>query len=207
MQKTNDYTWLCSRYLLKGKKYCESANIREKELDYILKDIFINKIIDLSKVKSILLNYYKNQEKSNNIIKILLEEKKMINIKKDKLFELTVSNNISNEEFKERNCGFNRRLKEIDKQLKNSPSNNIEINNLECAIDKIINSDDTFKNLVSLIMDKIVVSSEKNHIVLIIYLKHNVLTKKLYHYSFKRGYNTRGTKRYEVFYKVICKNL
>lgn len=206
-KKTDDSTWLCSEYLTKGKSYCNSPNIREKELDYILKDIFSKTIIDLSKVKRILLKIYKKEQQSNINTKKLLEDKSLIKRKKDKLFELIVNKDISNEEFKEKNDSLNRMLEEVTEKLKKATVDNLPNNKLEHLIDKKLTSKNTFKNIVSLLLEKIVVSKENDDISLIIYMRYKIANVISYNYSFKRGYNTKGTKRYKVIYKVQCINI
>lgn len=56
-QCQNDITWLCSEYLNKGKCHCNSPNIRESELNHIIKEIFDS--IDLKPISKILLDNYR----------------------------------------------------------------------------------------------------------------------------------------------------
>lgn len=201
-KKTQDTTWLCSEYLKAGKKKCNSPNIREKELDYILKDVFTHLDIDLSKVKKILLNNY--QENKHNVKRknVILNKEEALNRKKEKLLELVTNNYISNQEFTEINNNLNNeliKLKTEQKEIKVIKDNN----NLEDIINKKISMENTFDKLLSLILTKIVASKDGNIITLEIYLKHNI-TPETITYSFKRGDNIKSTKHYNISYKVIC---
>lgn len=135
-KKTNDITFLCSTYLTKGKKYCNSPNIRESELNNIFKTII--KELNISVVVDILLKSY--------------------NQKNDK--------------------------------------------NLKQHINKKILSENTFNNILTLLIDKIVVSKENNTIILNIKTTYEIpdnITKK---YIFTRGNNIKSTKRYNITYSL-----
>ena len=219
-----DITWVCSLYLKNGKSTCDSPNIRESELDAIFNDLIFKLNIDSNEVINILMNYYKNLEMDNcieNEISLLEKEMSNISLKKDKLLELSLQGFLSNIEFSERNKFFNERIKIIDS----------EINQLKCDKNKLNRRIDSDKKIVeilrtkidskfirdkmiSFLFDHIVVSkicNDKNNMKLNIFLsyKENDETKKMQsilssNYEFKRGYDTRGTKRYKVNYQVNC---
>lgn len=213
-----DISWVCSEYLKNGKKSCDSPNIRESELNFIFTDL-INKLqINTKKILSILMELYKKTEVNNVIhetINNLSKEEKQIQIKKDKLLELNIDGSISNAEFYTRNKEFNERLTNIELDLKrlltkrNNPKvlNNKKI--LEETIKNKISSKSINDKIIQLILDKIVVSkinNDKYNMKLDVFLSYEE-NKKLQpflkeSYKFKRGYDTKSTKRYTVFYEV-----
>lgn len=213
-----DISWVCSEYLKNGKKSCDSPNIRESELNFIFTDL-INKLqINTKKILSILMELYKKTEVNNVIhetINNLSKEEKQIQIKKDKLLELNIDGSISNAEFYTRNKEFNERLTNIELDLKrlltkrNNPKvlNNKKI--LEETIKNKISSKSINDKIIQLILDKIVVSkinNDKYNMKLDVFLSYEG-NKKLQpflkeSYKFKRGYDTKSTKRYTVFYEV-----
>ena len=130
---TNDITWLCSKYLKEGKKYCKSPNIRESEITHILKDLINILYININEPINLLNKYYNDSSLMN-----ILQSYEQIIIEK----------------------------------------------------------------IYDIIINKITTKLINNSIELNIYLnapKHTIYKKE---YIFKRGYNTKGTKRYEVKYSI-----
>ena len=219
-----DITWVCSEYLKNGKTTCDSPNIRESELDAILKDLISKLQIESNEVIDMLMNYYKHLEINTGIDEEILSRERKINnlyAKKDKLLELSLQGSLSNTEFSERNNFFNERIKVLDNEL-NKLKN--EKNNLKGTTGKTkeltnilkqkVNSKSTIDKIISSLLEQIVVSKIcecKNNMELNIYLsyKDKNKTKKLQpilrsSYEFKRGYDTKKTKRYKVYYQVNC---
>lgn len=219
-----DITWVCSFYLKYGKDTCDSPNIRESELDTIFKDLTYKLRIDLNEIVNILMNYYKHLEIDTGIdekIKFLEKEINNLYAKKDKILELSLQGSLSNTEFYERNNLFNDKIDNFNKELNRL---RIDKEKVECAIDKTeqlknilklkVNSKTTIDKIISLFLDRIVVSKindDKNNMRLNIFLsyKRNFENEKLQlilrnNYEFKRGYDTHGTKRYNVNYQVNC---
>ena len=219
-----DITWVCSEYLKNGKTTCDSPNIRESELDAILKDLISKLQIESNEVIDTLMNYYKHLEINTGIDEEILSRERKINnlyAKKDKLLELSLQGSLSNTEFSERNNFFNERIKVLDNEL-NKLKN--EKNNLKGTTGKTkeltnilkqkVNSKSTIDKIISSLLEQIVVSKIcecKNNMELNIYLsyKEKNKTKKLQpilrsSYEFKRGYDTKKTKRYKVYYQVNC---
>ena len=219
-----DITWICSEYLKNGKTTCDSPNIRESELDAILKDLISKLQIESNEVIDTLMNYYKHLEINTGIDEEILSLERKINnlyAKKDKLLELSLQGSLSNTEFSERNNFFNERIKVLDNEL-NKLKN--EKNNLKGTTGKTkeltnilkqkVNSKSTIDKIISSLLEQIVVSKIckcKNNMELNIYLsyKEKNKTKKLQpilrsSYEFKRGYDTKRTKRYKVYYQVNC---
>ena len=219
-----DITWVCSEYLKNGKSTCDSPNIRESELDFIFRDLISKLQIDSDRVINILMNYYKNLGIDTGIDEeINLKEKEIDNIytKKDKLLELSLQGSLSNTEFYERNNSLNEKIKILENECNDLK---IEKNELKSTTDKTkelaeilkkkINSKSTINKIISFLLDHIIVSkiyNNKNNMELNIFLsyKENDENKKLQpilrsSYEFKRGYDTKGTKRYMVYYEVNC---
>ncbi|MGN0973789.1 MAG: recombinase family protein [Bacilli bacterium] len=219
-----DITWVCSEYLKKGKSFCDSPNIRESELYVIFKDLISKLQIDSNEVINILMNYYKYLEFDTDIddeINTIIKKKNDLFQKKEKLLELSLEGSISNKEFTERNDFYNKKIKIIDNELIKLNKNKKQI---KVTIDKTKELNEFLKiktteksttnKIISLLLDHIVVykiCNDKNDMELNIFLsyKENDETKKLQpilrsSYEFKRGYDTRGTKRYKVCYQVNC---
>lgn len=220
----NDITWVCSKYLKKGKKNCNSPNIRESELSIIFQDLISKLQIDFNNIVEILIKYYKHFDIDDYIgKKIRSKEKEVSKIyeKKDKLLELNLQGNISDMEFFERNNLFNYKLNEVRTELKKLK---IETENENGVIDKEsnllylvclkANSELTLYKIINYLLESIVVSKigdDKNNMRLNIFLNYNTNNKqeKLQenlsgYYEFKRGYDVRGVKRYKVKYLVNC---
>lgn len=216
----SDITWVCSKYLTSGKKSCDSPNIRESELDVIFRDLFSMISIDPEEIIVILMSYYKKVERNKGIDEqIRCEEREIdrINSKKDKLLELSLQGSLSSEEFYERNTKFNEKIRELQsgiiqlKSRKKKENTSREI--IEILKQKVI-SKSTFHKILGSILDYIVVSKRnqnKNYMELDIFLfvlknknlkrEQPSIQKK---YEFRRGYDTKGTKRYHVSYQVNC---
>lgn len=219
-----DITWVCSLYLKNGKSTCDSPNIRESELDAIFKDLICKLQIDSNEVIETLMNCYKHLEIDTGIDEeISLREKEINDLysKKDKLLELSLQDSLSNTEFYERNNSFNKKIKVLDSELNKLKSQKKELKGttdktkeLAKILKQKVNSKSTIDKIISSLLERIVVSkicNDKNNMELNIFLsyKENDETKKLQpilrnSYEFKRGYDTRGTKRYKVGYQVNC---
>ena len=221
-----DITWVCSEYLKNGKTTCDSPNIRESELDAIFKDLISKFQIDINDVVDILMNYYKHLEINTGIDEeISLKEKEINNLyaKKDKLLELSLQGSLSNTEFYERNNSFNEKIKVLDSELNKLKSNKMKLNGtsnktkeLAQTLKEKVNSKFIMDKIISLLLDHIVVSridKDKNNMKLNIFFtyKYKGDNEVKNHesflrasYEFKRGYDTVGTKRYNVYYQVNC---
>lgn len=203
-RSNTEITWFCSKYLKYGRKVCKSPNIRESEIYYIFKKVLEYLKIDLKEMISLLCPLYNNTTKNNNSKKILFEKEKLIK-KKEKILELNVDGSLSNKEFKELNSKYNIALEELEKKKKGQ----IEENDYEKHIKEIIVSKKSFEKLIDLLLEKIVVSSNNEFIELKMYLKNSffVVSKSSFLdkvFEFKRGFNTKCTKRYIIKYQLRC---
>ena len=218
-----DITWVCSLYLKNGKTACDSPNIRESELDEIFKDLISKLQIDSIDIVNTLISYYKNLEIDTGIDKEISSIENKINnlyTKKDKILELTIQGGLSNDEFYERNNLFNDKINilinelnqlKLDKdKLKTTTDKTKE---LEDILKSKVNSKSTTNKIISSLLNHIVVSkinNNKNNMQLNIFLSYkDIVNKKLQpilrsSYEFRRGYDTKGTKRYKVYYQVNC---
>lgn len=218
-----DITWVCSLYLKNGKTSCDSPNIRESELDEIFKDLISKLQIDSIDIVNTLISYYKNLEIDTGIDEEISSIENKINnlyTKKDKILELTIQGGLSNDEFYERNNLFNNKINilinelnqlKLDKdKLKTTTDKTKE---LEDILKSKVNSKSTTNKIISSLLNHIVVSkinNNKNNMQLNIFLSYkDIVNKKLQpilrsSYEFRRGYDTKGTKRYKVYYQVNC---
>lgn len=202
-----DVTWVCSMYLKYGKEYCDSANIRESELNNIFKDLIINLGIDTDKIVNILMGYYKDLDINNsNKIKInrIKKEIEKIYIKKDKLLDLSIKGILSDKEFEKRNIVYNEQIENLEKNinsLKIDKDNSSNARIKEIIRDKI-NSVNVQEKIIGLLLDYMEVIKRDNKIYLDIYLKCRGDKQINKTYEFKRGFDTKGTKRYLINYQV-----
>ncbi len=219
-----DITWVCSLYLRKGKSFCDSPNIRESELDVIFNDLISKFHIDVNEVARILMNYYRPLEEDTEIddgIQEIEREINQVKAKKDKLLELSLQGSISNLEFCERNNQFNEKIRRLEKDLRRLKKEQEELKkngNLTRGLVNIlkqkVQSKTIFDKFISLFLDRMIVShmdNDKKRMELKVFLSYKGDENKdnqepiLEHtYEFKRGYDTKGTKRYKVTYLVKC---
>ncbi|MBR3161977.1 MAG: recombinase family protein [Bacilli bacterium] len=222
-KNSNEIVWCCSKYLSEGKKTCDISFIRQSELYSIFNDIMVKLSIDIEDVKNLLLDIYKSNINMNNSSKYV-NKIKLLEKKKDKLFELNVQGIISNLEFMERNNKYNLEIYNLYKKIKDLSNNKYNYKNVKKALcdEKIIKL--VKERLIRLLLDKVIVfniDKGNNYIGLkmffnisetfirmfdmdlISYNKQFVrfLTK---HYEFCRGYDKTCTKRYNVKYKISC---
>lgn len=199
-----DITWICSTYLNKGKNYCNTPNIRESELNIILKNLISKLNINLSDVTTILISKYNSINYNKTSTKDLIKEQKLIYQKKEKLLELNINNNISNDEFTVRNNLFNDRLKSIEERINIISQNKVlNLTELETYLNNELKSDNIIEKLINILLNKIIVSKDKNIINLKIYLNLKEIPLSLSdNYIFRRGDDTKCTKRYSINYNV-----
>lgn len=198
-------TWICSEYLKNKKDSCNLPIIREKELNYILKNIFKSLELDFSKVPDILLKYYRKLAPASEESLILFQRELIrLNKMQEKLSELVTDNYISNEEFLERKTKLISEIKSKEREFKNFQNTSQNSKEIESIIVKKISSKSTFDKLLSLLLQKIVVSKDNKSIKLEIYLNYKNLPSKELTYTFKRINNTKESKSFIINYQVIC---
>ncbi len=223
-KSSDDITWVCAEYLKNGKNACDSPNIRESELDYIFKDLIEKLPINFDEIIDVLMKCYKCVEIDKELKEEIVTRKKELDklyIKKDKILELNIQGSLSNDEFMIKNNTFNDNINKLTKEineLKNSQEKIDKVDNITKEFATIVklkvNSQSTINKIISLILKYMKVSkinNDKNRVRLDIFLSYGESYKKPLLgsylkniYEFKRGYDTKGTKRYTVYYQVNC---
>lgn len=207
-RKNGEETWLCSKYLKDGKKNCNTSNLRNVELNYIFKDLIKKLSIDLTITSQILITNYKQHiEIQDNLNTKIEKEINLLNQKKEKILDLNLSGYLSNEEYKDKKDLFDKKIEELKrKQVTISTNKGTcmgELNNLLEAITHKLNSNEMLDKVVSIILNKIVVSKDKNkntNLDIILNYKCNNSIKIVY--KFTRGYDTKTAKKQTVKYIV-----
>lgn len=195
----NDITWLSSNYLKKGKKCCNSPNIRESELFKILADVLELSKEEKNRIKEMLLTIYSKYQKNGKKVESDLNiQKSKIVKKRQKLIDLYIDKIISKEEIK---LEINKLDKELE-QLNEIKIKGQAINSdIKTSIEEIFLRKEFLDILIKLSVNKIIASKKDNTIILEILLNSKVIPFER-SYSFKRGYDNNKTKRYEVTYNV-----
>ena len=153
-----------------------------------------------------LLNYYEKFNINKKDENKLEEDIKRIEIKKDKLLDLKIKDLISDEEFRKRNNSFNEEIVDIKRRMKIFKSNKVVNKDIKKIIEDKVKTKKIEEKIISLLLKEIRVSKIEEKIYLDIYLNY-LIEKELYiNYEFKRGFDTKGTKRYIVYYEVNVSN-
>ena len=176
--------WACSRYIASGLKECESPIIQETELIQVLKFVLGSFLNHKEEIITDLLNKYKQFNSSQDYNSKILKTEgyiREIEIKKDKLLDLTVKELISDEEFYKRNQELNIEIQKYHDQIENlkrEKENQSELEEnmkqIKIALEKAIKIEENIEDLIKLLVDKIYVSKinhDRKHIKLEIYLK------------------------------------
>lgn len=203
-----DITWVCKIYLEEGKRSCDSANIREEELNFIFYDLIKKININKNLIKELLMKYYK--EVNNQDVDVLLnkitEEERSIYLKKDKLLDLNLSGVLSKDEFSLKNNYFNEQIQKLEEKkiylIKDKSKNKNRYLELDISLNKLINSSLIDNRIIDLLLNYIEVSKQNDYIKLDIYLNYNYKGILNNQYCFKRGYDTKNTRRYNILYLV-----
>lgn len=164
--------WACSNYIKYRLKSCSSPIIKEIDLNSIINTImnriFNNKTI----ITNQMISYYNSlkinntyEEKLRNIHNSILD----INQKKEKILELNITGNLSNNEFKERNELYNKEKIELEKDYQKiaidnerfNQNNSIDI--IKTSIKKELNFKNITEKMVNRFIDEIIVSKIDNN--------------------------------------------
>ncbi len=219
LKMLNDITWCCGNYYKKGKDFCNSPNLRESEIIYIFNDIINYLGINLNELSNLVVSIYQNNKECincDNKLEELIKKQYLINIKKDKLLELNIEGNLTNNEFNKRNIECNLELEKIaneKKQLESKEGENND-NTIERIVNEKIASFDIITELINLLIDQIIVSKINNNqynYELKFYLNINQSLFKidnnyLKDFKFYRGGNSKNTKKYYAYYHVLVDN-
>ena len=176
--------WQCKIYRQKGRKACSAPQIRSLELDQILGEIMKELTKDKKALIDSLVTVVTSVPRDVDYDKIrgrIRDEIDQINIKKDRLLDLSVAGALTTAEFKQRNDALNEQIRNYESQLKTvceEAEKHASVALDEAAIrrtlEKELNFDGEINSaLVASILDKVVVKKEstKQEIHLDIYLK------------------------------------
>lgn len=172
-------TYACNHYIKNGLSSCISPIIKEEDLNNII-SIILNEITRVYKNKILteLLNLYNDTPQEKNSIKDL-------NIKKEKLLELYISNVISKEEFSVRNNLYNEKIDEITNQNKKKDISKIRNFIKEKLLFKEANQ------YINNLINRIIISSkndDRTKINLSIYLSLNCNISKFKYITKNKSY-------------------
>ena len=176
--------WQCREYRNRGRAGCTAPQLRTKELDQIMADIFNqlarNKQAIIDAVVTILQSVPDEHDYAQDLRRVE-EDLSAIQAKKDRLLEMSIEGVISTAEFKQRNDGFNEQAKVLEERLavlqpeaEKGQHTTAQLQEIRSALEQEL----SFKNginsaLVTTILGKIVVKkgSAKEELHLEIHLK------------------------------------
>ena len=177
-------TWQCREYRNRGRAGCTAPQLRTKELDQIMADIFNQLARDkqaiIDAVVTILQSVPVERDYAQDLRRVE-EDLSAIQAKKDRLLEMSIEGVISTAEFKQRNDGFNEQAKVLEERLavlqseaEKGQQTTAQLQEIRSALEEEL----TFQNsvnsaLVTTILDKIIVKkgSTKEELHLEIHLK------------------------------------
>lgn len=196
-----EITWVCSKYLELGKHFCDTPNIRESELNIIMKGIMASLKVGQQNVVNFLKKIYQenknvDEEKSVKDYQKNLHKLKM---QKEKLLELSLNNLVSLEEFKKKNDELNEKIKSLNNYKINIQ--NVDLNNLFSKITEQEINEIFLKHLLKVIeVSKIDKAKYNLHLKIFLTTTNNLIKK--YQYKFLR--RDKCSKKFWVFYNVVC---
>ncbi|MCI9678120.1 MAG: recombinase family protein [Oscillospiraceae bacterium] len=176
--------WQCREYRNRGRAGCTAPQLRTKELDQIMADIFNQLARDkqaiIDAVVTILQSVPDEHDYAQDLRRVE-EDLSAIQAKKDRLLEMSIEGVISTAEFKQRNDGFNEQAKVLEERLavlqpeaEKGQHTTAQLQEIRSALEQEL----SFKNginsaLVTTILGKIVVKkgSAKEELHLEIHLK------------------------------------
>ncbi len=177
-------TWQCREYRNRGRAGCAAPQLRTSELDQIMADIFDQLAQDKQAIVDAVvavLQAVPDEHDYTRDIRRLEEDLSTIQVKKDRLLEMSIKGVITVAEFKQRNDGFNAQVKALEEKLSaiqaEAEKGKQTINQLE-EIRAVLERELSFQNginsaLETTILDHIVVKkcSTREVLHLDIYLK------------------------------------
>lgn len=163
--------WKCKVYRQKGKNECTSPSIRTNELNAVLADIFGRVVTNKAQIINLVLNSLKDSDRQvdNKVpIQRIQEQIGQLEIKKDKLLELSMEDAITMQEFKQRNNRFNDQIVELQRQridLEQQEEASKNATQDMCAIKKVLEEELNFEKTISTdvvgaILDHVVVGEK-----------------------------------------------
>lgn len=183
-KKGKQEVWQCKVYRSHGRAACSAPQIRSSELDLILSQIFTELMKDKDAIIDSLVTVLTNVPKEVDYGKLrsrVQEQIEGINLKKDRLLDLSIAGALTVDEFKQRNdalnvqlCTLGSQLEAIRQEEEKSGEGNLNIAEIRRVLDRELSFEGEINTaLVASILDKIVVKKEstKEEIHLDIYLK------------------------------------
>jgi len=117
----NREVWQCRKYVNSGKKGCGSPKLYTEEADAIVADIMDDTLLSRAVVERELTELYAAIGRGTRTEQARLrceEQLEEISRRKDKLLDLSVAGQISNQEFSLRNERFNREMEALQARLR-----------------------------------------------------------------------------------------
>ena len=176
--------WYCSSFHKTGKKDCYFACFKEDDLYNILLSIFKNYEAYKEEICEELISFYKElskEEENTEKESKLQKELNLIERKKDKLIDLALDGFLSKEELKHKELSLEKQIKGIKSKLEELEANKniVETQEKEYKILKdnilkhLVITRDNLENYIEELVDKIIVSENKEDIRLQIALLGN----------------------------------
>ena len=182
--------WKCGEMLRHGLSACESPNLYENELDDIFHKVIDKLLENRSKIIKHLSELYKEANNSKNYeyeIKKVYKQIDELNLKKNKLLDFLIGEVVSKEEYQRRNTELEQEIKNLNNKIITLKSDELyekqlreKYKEIDEKISNEIDSEESFKKLVQLLIERVVVSKidgDRRKIKLDIYA--NVVGKKL----------------------------
>ena len=183
-KKGKKEVWQCKVYRTHGRAACSAPQIRSSELDLILsrifKELMKEKQAIIDSLVTVLTNVPKEVDYGSRRRRVE-DEIGEINLKKDRLLDLSVEGALTVEEFKQRNDALNVQIRMLEIQLDTireqeakSKDGNLNIVEIRRVMDRELSFEEGVNTaMVASILEKTVVKKEsgKEEIHLDIYLK------------------------------------
>ena len=183
-------SWKCGEMLRHGLSACESPILYEHELDEIFHKVIDKLIEDRQKIIKHLSDLYKEANNSKNYeyeIKKIYKQIDDINLKKNKLLDFLINEVVSKEEYKRRNNELEQDIENLNNKIIKLKSDELyekqlreKYEEIDDKINNEIDSEESFKKLVQLLIERVVVSKidgDRRKVKLDIYA--NVVGKKI----------------------------
>ena len=162
-KRRNNPVWACREYIVGGVVKCESAFIREIELDKLMTSLIEEKLSNKNEkiINNLLQNYLivfnkNNKEKLNNL-ELKISE---LSRNREKLIELNLNSIISNDELKVRIEKIDNEIKKVHKKMKlfEFIDNEKRLNEIEKHIGNILDVKYHLNIYINLFIEKILVT-------------------------------------------------
>jgi len=180
----NKEVWQCKEYSAKGKSGCVSPTLYTTEIDEIIRDAYTMIIKERTSIVHDMIKIYSTIGNASKIKEDIAKMRVAINDilqRKDKLLDLSIKGQVSDDEFGKRNGQFNLDIEALEVRIANleeEEQKNKEITVTVETLRKLIADELDFKEgfdntIVDTLLDRIEVykSEDKNEINLKVYFK------------------------------------